>query len=81
MSGLARIDVPPEFQDYTASAILRLRAQHPNAQFHAEAGKVRIVAHEEALEILARELRHALYRERILERTLAVRAAIAGTGR
>lgn len=71
------VDVPPLFEKYADSAMLRLQALYPACRFSRGDGRISIRKSSELAEDqLRKDVLHAVYREKIYAETLVMRQAL-----
>ncbi|MEO9340437.1 hypothetical protein ABFT80_23790 [Mesorhizobium sp. SB112] len=71
---VAVVEIPPQFETYTAAALLRVQCLFPALRFAQNQNGVKVygstIADEESFR---RTLLHAVYREKIYAETLSMR--------
>lgn len=69
-----RVEVPEDLRPFAATALSRLGYLHPNWRLCIEASTIAVEAPaDESEEVVLREIRYALYREKILAETMDIR--------
>lgn len=69
-----QLEVAESLRPFIATAVERLSYLHPNWRLRIEASTITAeVADTESKEVVAREIRYALYREKILAETMDMR--------
>ncbi|MBS1164334.1 MAG: hypothetical protein H6R00_359 [Proteobacteria bacterium] len=72
-----RVEVAEDLRPFAATALSRLGYLHPNWRLRIEASTIIAdVADAESVETIVREIRYALYREKILTETMDMRRSL-----
>lgn len=74
---VVEVDIPPQFETYVVTTLLRIRAQYPSYIFAEDSGVVTIrgpVGIDE--DVFRKSILHAIYREKIYAETLSMRQAL-----
>ncbi|TPK88832.1 MULTISPECIES: hypothetical protein [unclassified Mesorhizobium] len=70
------VDVPPQFEKYAESAMLRLHALYPACRFVWREGRISIRRSGDLAERLRKDVLQTVYREKIYAETLVMRQAL-----
>lgn len=69
-----RSEVPEDLRQFSVLAVSRLGYLHPNWRLRIDASTIAVEAPaDESVETVAREIRYALYREKIMAETMDMR--------